>query len=84
MSVRDSIMADYFLQTYNEEKNKAVLLMSSYHAIRNSNSVEGLIDCCKDSSVNIMGEIVDKEIGKEVYNMCFITASHPLALLQNI
>lgn len=76
MSVRDSLMASYFLQDYNLNKNtKAVALMSSYHAMHNFNLIEGLNDCCIDPSVNIIGEILYKKIGKEIYNMCFITSS---------
>lgn len=76
MSVRDSLMASYFLQNYNSNKNiKAVALMSSYHAMHNFNSIEGLNDCCIGPTVNIIGEILYKKMGKEIYNMCFITSS---------
>ena len=76
MSVRDSLMASYFLEDYSSKKNvKAVALMSSYHAMHNFSSIGGLNDCCISPEVNITGEILYKKIGNEIYNMCFISSS---------
>lgn len=76
MSIRDSLMANYFLGDYNSKKNiKAVALMSSYHAMHNFSSIEGLNDCCVGSDVKVLGETIHKKLGDELYNMCFITSS---------
>lgn len=75
--VRDSLMAGIFLDYFQKERPgaKVVCLMSSYHALRNSKSIEYLGDCCKDDSISTMTEILDRKLSEQIYNTSFITFS---------
>lgn len=75
-AIRDSLMASIFLKSYSQSPGeKIVCSMSSYHALRNSNLIENISDCCKDPSVRTMLEIIDEKTNCGIYNVCFISAS---------
>ena len=74
-AVRDSLMAQVFLQNYNKNTRKVACSMSSYHAIRNTSVIDGLDKCCKDDSIHTMGEIIGRTLGGRMYSVCFISYS---------
>jgi erythromycin esterase-like protein len=74
-SDRDSIMADNFLADYRlRENQKAVVLVSCYHSVRNSQSIESVLDCCTDPKVNIWGDLISKALSSKLYSICFARA----------
>ncbi len=73
MAIRDSLMAELFLQQY-EKGTSSVALMSSYHALKSSDAIEG-ISCCKDSTVMTMSEILDRKLDERIYSVHFSSSS---------
>lgn len=71
-SIRDSLMAATFLNTYSRERGKALVLMANYHSMRKSAVIEELVKCCKEPTIYILNEILDKNLGDEIYSLCFI------------
>lgn len=75
-SIRDSIMADLFLESYKEDSNKKIACsMASYHAMRNGYKVTNLENCCKEDGILTMAEIVDLNLPGKIYSICFVSSS---------
>ena len=75
--VRDSLMAEtfysFFLQSNNSQK--AVALMSTYHALRASQSIEYVSDCCINPLVKPMAQILVKKYNVNFFNVAFVAGS---------
>jgi len=75
-SIRDSIMCDILLEDQAlKNSGKAVLLIASYHAMRNSELVEKLDKFIKYNFVKTFGEILNRKSNLKFYNICFVTSS---------
>lgn len=73
-AIRDSIMCDIFVDNWQPAHSKAVLLISAYHAMRNSSYIENLDDSVKFNYVNTFGERLDRKKILKIYNLCFISS----------
>lgn len=75
--VRDSLMAEVFYSFYlqNNKSQKAVALMSTYHALRASQSIENVSDCCINPLVKPMTKILVKKYNVNFFNVAFVAAS---------
>jgi erythromycin esterase-like protein len=78
-SARDSLMAALFLKQYAKGE-KAVCLMSAFHAIRNSTGIQG-IKKYRDQRVRSMAELLDSKLGERIYSICFVRASGKSGIL---
>jgi hypothetical protein len=75
-AVRDSLMADIFYDYYSKNKNaKTVAIMSAYHALKYPEEIKDLQECCLDSKVKSIGEILTKKYNLDFYNVCFISSA---------
>lgn len=72
-SIRDSLMASHFLSIYKSRKSneKSVCLVSSFHGIKKTN-LRIDYQMPGENELKCMGEILDQQIGEDIYNMCFI------------
>lgn len=75
MSLKDSFMATHFLKHYQPQQGKkTIVLVSNYHALRNSQIIDSMQQCCKLPGVYLTGEMIDKNLPGQVYNLGFINA----------
>jgi erythromycin esterase-like protein len=75
-AVRDSLMADIFLNSYKKNSStKTICTMSTFHAIRGALTIDGVQKCCMDATVKTMGERLYDRLGNKIYSVCFTTAS---------
>jgi erythromycin esterase-like protein len=75
-SIRDSIMAEIFLEDYTKRKNvKAILSMSAYHSMKNMESSKILWQDFVGEKTHIMNDILNKTLPNQIYNVCFVAAS---------
>lgn len=62
-AVRDSFMAVNIFEQYTG-KDKVAISLSAYHALRNSNSIEGFQKCCMDSTTKLSENSLMRNMGK--------------------
>jgi erythromycin esterase-like protein len=75
-AVRDSLMAEILYSYHKENKNaKTVAIMSAYHSLKYPEEIKELQECCLDSKVKSMGEILTKKYKLNFYNVCFISST---------
>jgi hypothetical protein len=68
-------MFDNFIESWNLNKTKAVLLISAYHAMCNPDNAEDINDKLKDSSIKTFGERLANSYVLNYYSICFVPLS---------
>lgn len=73
LCIRDHLMAANFFSIYQKNKEeKAVILVSNYHATKSYDDIYGVNKCCKEQYVDLFHDILLKKFGVKIYNIAFI------------
>ncbi len=73
-SLRDSMMAEILLAHYLNNKRKAILITTAYHALRNPFDFNSIKNLVVDKG-HFLGDIINKKMPGQVYNICFVASS---------
>ncbi len=75
-SIRDSIMADIFINDYSANKNvKAVIKTSAYHSLRNFIYNSPIENLYIGKKVHVFNDILNKKLTDSIYSICFVASS---------
>ena len=74
-SIRDSIMADIFMNDYNTHKSvKAIIKTSSYHALRNFRNNSPIENLYIGKEVAVFNDILNQKMEDKIYSICFVAS----------
>ena len=74
-SIRDSLMAERFIDLYtNSKSRKAVIITANYHALKNQYSISNITDYCIQEGTQIMNDILNRKLKSRIYTMAFINS----------
>lgn len=74
-SIRDSLIADIFFENYKSNKGKKIIvLMTSYHAIKQPDKIKNIRNCCMDFGINTVGKILTEKYKLKLHSLCFLSS----------